>query len=459
MIVMKFGGSSVKNAEAVDRVSGIIQARVAQRPVVVVSATGDTTDELVEILDLLEAGQPGAADIAARIAQSHAELVAEVVTDAQEQEKAREKISAEIARLNDMISAMERLGDVSMRSRDAVLSVGERMSAPILAGSLASRGIDAVYVDPSDVMATDDAYGAAVPDMGLTEQQSLAVIVPLGEQGKVPVIGGYVGRSAKGAITTLGRGGSDLTASVIAKSIAAEALEFWKDVDGILSADPRIVPEATPLAAITFREAQELPFLGSGVLHPASIQPAVEAGIPVRVRNSYRPESPGTEIRKFKPSGMIIDANGGEAGKAVASITCKRRQVLVNLYSTRMIGASGFLRRVFEVFDRLKISVDHIATSEVNITVTLKDTDKLAQLQAELTETAKVDVVRDVGVVSVVGELLSATSGVAAHIFSALKDFNILFITHGGASTNVSMVVRDRDVEAAIRSLHQQLFH
>jgi aspartate kinase len=184
----------------------------------------------------------------------------------------------------------------------------------------------------------------------------------------------------------------------------------------------------------------------------------VEAGIPVRVRNSYRPDSKGTEIRKSKPSGMILEGDPEAASKAVASITYKRHQVLVNVYSTRMLGASGFLRRVFEVFDRLKIPVDHIATSEVNITVTLKDNERLAQLQAELAETAKVDVVRGVGIISVVGEFLSATPGVAARLFGALRDFNIIFITHGGASTNVSFVVQDADVDNAVRCLHGDLF-
>ena len=334
MLVMKFGGTSVKNAEAVDRVSGIISARVSEQPIVVVSATGDTTDRLVEILDLIDNNKSGAMAIAENIEQKHIELIKEVVTDPAQQKIAFGKVEPEIDRLKDMISAMERLGDVSMRSRDAVQALGERMSAPILAASLASRGIDAESVDPAKVIATDNNFGAAKPNFRKTAEQCRNRLVPLCNDGKVPVVGGFVGSNDKGIITTLGRGGSDLTASVIAKSVAASGLEFWKDVDGILTADPRIVPDARPLKEITFEEAAELTFLGSGVLHPASIQPAVEAGVPVTVRNSYKKDSPGTKILKTRPEGKPIET--------AASIAYKKNQALITVYSTRMIGASGF---------------------------------------------------------------------------------------------------------------------
>ncbi|MBN2717094.1 MAG: aspartate kinase [Deltaproteobacteria bacterium] len=450
MLVMKFGGTSVKNAEAVDRVSGIISARVSEQPIVVVSATGDTTDRLVEILDLIDDNKPGAMAIAEVIEQKHIELIKEVVTDAAQQKIAFGKVEPEIDRLKDMISAMERLGDVSMRSRDAVQALGERMSAPILAASLASRGINAVSVDPARVIATDSNFGAAKPDFTQTAAQCQSILVPLCGKGQVPVIGGFVGSNGKGIITTLGRGGSDLTASVIAKSVSASGLEFWKDVDGILTADPRIVPDARPLSEITFEEAAELTFLGSGVLHPASIQPAVEAGVPVTVRNSYRKDSPGTKILKTRPEGV--------ASGTAASIAYKKNQALINVYSTRMIGASGFLRKVFEVFDRLKISVDHIATSEVNITVTVDDGDVVAVLAKELEEVATVTVTHNVSIVSVVGDALRQTAGIGARIFTALKDINILFSTHSGATTNLSVGIENDRLTDAITSLHHHLF-
>ncbi|MBN2343699.1 MAG: aspartate kinase [Deltaproteobacteria bacterium] len=450
MLVMKFGGTSVKNAEAVDRVSGIISARVAEQPIVVVSATGDTTDRLVEILDLLDDNKPGAMAIAESIEAKHLALIKEVVTDEAQQNITFEKVQPEIKRLKDMISAMERLGDVSMRSRDAVQALGERMSAPILAGSLASRGIDAVSVDPGTVIATDSTWGAAKPDFAQTQSQCTSVLVPLCKKGQVPVVGGFVGANPKGIITTLGRGGSDLTASVIARSVAATGLEFWKDVDGILTADPRIVSDAKPLSEITFEEASELTFLGSGVLHPASIQPAVEAGVPVTVRNSYKQDSPGTKILKSRAPNVD--------NTTAASIAYKKNQALINVYSTRMLGASGFLRKVFEVFDRLNISVDHIATSEVNITVTVDDGDVVPVLAKELEEVATVTVTHNVAIVSVVGEALRQTAGIGSKVFTALKDINVLFITHSGATTNLSVVLENERLNDAITSLHAHLF-
>ncbi len=454
MLVMKFGGTSVKNGEAVDRVSGIISARVDRQPIVVVSATGDTTDRLMDILDRIDDNRPGAMAIADDIEAKHHTLIREVVTDSAQQAIAFDKVNAEIRRLKDMVVAMEQLGDVSPRSRDAVAALGERMSAPILAGSLASRGINAVSVDPGTVIRTDANYGMARPDIDVTKQQCLAVLVPLCRSGQVPVVGGYVGATDKGIITTLGRGGSDLTASVIAKCVEASGLIFWKDVDGILTADPRIVKNARPLSRITFEEAAELTFLGSGVLHPASIQPAVEAGIPVTVRNSYKPESEGTAILR----GSRPETGSLPPERAAASITYKKGQALVSIYSTRMLGASGFLRRVFEVFDRLKISVDHIATSEVNITVTVKDGASVDVLAKELEAVATIHVTHGMSIVSVVGESLRTTAGVAARIFTALRDINVRFITHSGATTNLSLVVEDARVNDAIVALHAQLF-
>jgi aspartate kinase len=262
-----------------------------------------------------------------------------------------------------------------------------------------------------------------------------------------------VGSTVEGVTTTLGRGGSDLTSSLVARALGAEGLEYWKDVDGILTADPRIVADARPVARLSFREAAELAFLGAQVLHPASIQPAVEAGVPVRVLNSYRAGSPGTLITMKRSGGPA-----GEPERAVVSIPCKRDQILVNVFSSRMLGASGFLRRVFGVFERLDLSVDHIATSEVNVSVTLGRTRRLAELGSMLGEVADVDVREGVGVVSVVGDRIADTPGVAARLFGALGDINVLLITYGGSGVNLSFVVDDGRVPEAVCRLHDALF-
>jgi len=454
MIVMKFGGTSVKDAEALDRVVSIIASRQDEKPVVVVSALGKTTDTLVALLDAIALGRPGEARmLASDITHHHKEVIGKVLPAGPDRDRAMEILSQALTRLGRLIDGMECLGEVSPRSRDAVLATGELAAAPLLAIFLASRGLPAEPLDPMRIIVTDQSHESAAPDMAETGSRCREAIEPLLRAGRIPVVGGFVGATRQGVTTTLGRGGSDLTASLVARSLEAAALEYWKDVDGILTADPRIVPDARPVPSLTFREAAELAFLGAKVLHPASIQPAVDAGVPVRVRNSFRPESPGT----------VITAAPATAGtplspeQAISSVACKRNQVLVNVYSTRMIGASGFLRKVFEVFDRLGLSVDHIATSEVNVTVTMSPTERLEELKRELGEVAKVDVEPGVGIVSLVGERLTTTPGVGARIFGALKDINIKLVTYGGSGVNLSLVVRDEEVPEAVRSLHQEL--
>jgi aspartate kinase len=454
MIVMKFGGSSVADAAAVDRVATIVEGRLERRPLVVVSALGGTTDVLVSILERLEAGSAREArDRAGSVRAHHEQVIEAVVAAGPHRDAAMEVLEAGMGRLGRLMEGMDCLGEVSSRSRDAVLSLGELVSAPVLAAALASRDLPARAVDPRQVIVTDGAHEAAVPALAECTSRCRDVLAPMLEEGRVPVLGGYVGSSADGITTTLGRGGSDLTASLVARALGAEALEYWKDVDGILNADPGVVPEARPVARLSFQEAAELAFLGARVLHPASIQPAVDAGVPVHVLNSHRAAGPGTIITS--------ELHGGRAegpGQAVVSIACKRDQLLVNLYSTRMLGASGFLSRVFEVFERLGLSVDHIATSEVNVSVTLGQTRRVDELASLLGEVAEVRMEGGMGVVSVVGDRLSDTPGVAARLFTALGDINVHLITYGGSGVNLSFVVENDAVPDAVRRLHRALF-
>ncbi len=454
MIVMKFGGSSVADAAAVDRVAGIIEASLDRSPLVVVSALGGTTDVLVAILEALEAGSTAEARRRAEdVAGHHHEVVDAVVEQGSHRDEARAAIDAGIGRLGRLIEGMDCLGEVSPRSRDAVLALGELMSAPVLAAALGSRGLPAESVDPRQVIVTSEDHEAARPEIASCNERCRTRIQPILDAGRVPVLGGYVGATPGGVTTTLGRGGSDLTASVVARALGAEALEYWKDVDGILTADPHVVPDARPVARLSFQEAAELAFLGAKVLHPASIQPAVEAGVPVHVRNSHRIESPGTLITNQPHGGR---ADGPQ--QAVVSVACKRGQMLVNLYSTRMLGASGFLKRVFKVFEGLDLSVDHIATSEVNVSVTLGETERVDELTARLGRIAEVGVLHGMGVVSVVGDRISETPGVAARLFGALDDINVHLITYGGSGVNLSFVVEEGLVPEAVRRLHGNLF-
>ncbi len=455
MLVMKFGGSSIKDPSAVDRVAGVVGGRLAERPVVVVSALGKTTDSLVSILGHLERGEADMArEIAGMIRDHHERVIEDVVVEKAHAVEAMDAVSFCIARLSRLVEGMELLGEVSDRSRDAVLAMGELMAAPLITAALRSRGLLAQSEDPRALVITSCHHGRAVPDQSASTSRCRELLLPIVEAGRVPVVGGFVGSTADGVTTTLGRGGSDLTASVVARGIEADALEYWKDVDGILTADPGTVPCARPVSVLTFQEAAELAFLGAKVLHPASIQPAVDAGIPVRVKNSFRPDAEGTLITLERPA----DDTSGDPRRSVVSVACKRGQILVNAFSTRMLGASGFLRRVFEVFERLELSVDHIATSEVNVSVTLAPTDRTTELASLLAEVADVRIRTGVGVISVVGEGISRTPGVAAVVFEALGDVNVHLITHGGSGVNLSFVVDDARVAEALRRLHAALF-
>jgi len=454
MIVMKFGGSSLCDRDAVDRVAGIVADRLALRPAVVVSAVGDTTDDLAAVLERVRAGDAhGARDAARAVRLRHEQVMGAVLPEGPERRHAAESLGSVFGKLERLIEGMDCLGEVSPRSSDAVLALGEIAAAPLIASFLSSRGLPAEAVDPREIILTDAAHGRAVPIVDASAARCAGRLRPMLEAGRLPVIGGYVGATAEGVTTTLGRGGSDLTASLVARALGADDLEFWKDVDGILTADPGIVPEARPVPRLSFEEAAELAFLGARVLHPASIQPAVEAGVPVRVKNSYRRDAPGTLITRERSAGPA-----GGPSRAVVSIACKLDQILVNVFSTRMLGASGFLRRVFEVFERLDLSVDHIATSEVNVSVTLCETPRAAELASRLGEVAEVEVRRGVGVVSVVGDRIRATPGVAARLFGALGDINVLLITHGGSGVNLSFVVESGSVPLAVRRLHAALF-
>jgi aspartate kinase len=454
MIVMKFGGSSVKDAAAVDRVAGIIETRREAQPVIVVSALGRTTDTLVEILDALDSGGARRArGLLARLRIHHEDVIAAVVGGEEEREEAMTALEGGLTTLERLVEGMELLGEVSPRSRDAVLASGELMAAPLLAAALRCRGLPAVFVDPREVVVTDETHEGARPDLDECAGRTVEELVPHIEEGRLPVLGGYVGCTPEGTTTTLGRGGSDLTASIIARGLRAQRLEYWKDVDGILTADPTMVEGARVVERLSFEEAAELAFLGAQVFHPAAIQPAVEAGVPVRVLNSYRPEAPGTLIERGGQEGPHADPRA-----AVVSIASKSDQFLLNLYSTRMLGARGFLRKVFEVFENLDISVDHIATSEVNVSVTLAPTDRADDLASILAEVAEVEIKEHMGVVSVVGDRLSVTPGVAGTIFEALSHVNVHLITHGGSGVNLSFVVDSDEVKGVVGRLHEALF-
>ncbi len=435
MIVMKFGGTSVESREAIGRVAGIVCARIHQRPVVVVSAMGKTTNKLLAIAGAAVSGdRAGALEQLDRLRQMH---LTESIGVEQE-------IGQHFDELGELVRGLAVMGEMTPRATDAVSSYGERISSVIVAELFRRCGIDAVHLDSRRVIVTDARHTHAAPIFAETDARLAAIRDMKG----VVVMGGFIGSTMDGVTTTLGRGGSDYTAAIVGAGIGAEEIQIWTDVDGMLTADPTILPGGHRLKTCSFAEAAELAYFGAKVLHPATVIPAIEKNIPVRILNSRRPECEGTLIVAEAPACL----------NAIRSIACKRNITLLNIVSTRMLGAHGFLRRIFEVFDRFETPVDMLATSEVSVSLTIDNTSSLAAIRAELETFAEVSIERDQAIVCLVGDNIRSSPGVAARVFSAVEQINIRMISQGASLLNISFVIAAADLQPAVESLHREFF-
>jgi aspartate kinase len=308
-------------------------------------------------------------------------------------------------------------------------------------------GVPCVHVDSRKVIVTDGRHTQAAPIFAETYRRLKTTVAPLAAQ-KVVVMGGFIGSTEQGVTSTLGRGGSDFTASIVGAGVHAEEIQIWTDVDGMLTADPTIMPGGHRVKVISFAEAAELAYFGAKVLHPATVIPAIEHNIPVLILNSRRPDVPGTRIV----------AETVKGGNAVKSIACKRKITLVNIQSTRMFMAHGFLRRIFEIFDRYETPVDMIATSEVSVSLTIDNTKHLDKIVAEMNDFADVTTEPDQAIVCLVGENIRHTPGVAARAFGSLGGANIRMISQGASLLNIGFVIAEKDLPHAVSSLHAEFF-
>jgi len=342
------------------------------------------------------------------------------------------------------------LGELTARSLDAISGMGERLSCEIVAAALVSRGVDAQAVDGRSVVITDESFGRAIPLAEETGARVREVLLPLVESRTVPVVGGFIGATRRRVSTTLGRGGSDWSAALIGAHLPAEEIQIWTDVDGIMTVDPRVVAGARVLPEVSFEEAAELAYFGAKVLHPATIRPAVEKGIPVRILNSFNPTAPGTVVRR--PAGE--EAPAGEP-RAVAF---KKGITVILISQPRMLMAHGFVARVFEVFNRHRTPVDLIATSEVSISLTVDDPASVPAVREDLAPLGEVDVLDGMAIVSIVGRGFVRRAGLAARIFQALRDVNVVMISFGASDVNLSLVVVESDAERAVKLLHAEFF-
>ena len=448
MIVMKFGGSSVESAEAITRVVSIVADCLPRRPVVVVSAMGKTTNRLLEIADDAARGnRQRALDLTQDLHLFHVKEARQLVS-ADGQAAIEALIWGHFKEIEDLVRGLSVLGELTPRSVDAISAYGERLSSLIVTQAFRFHGLEAEHVDSREVIVTDHRHTHAAPLLDVTYQRIRERVPPLVARGAVVVMGGFIGATEDGVTTTLGRGGSDFSASIVGAGVPAKEIQIWTDVDGMLTCDPRICDGGHRVKTISFAEAAELAYFGAKVLHPATVVPAIEKNIPVLILNSRRPQVEGTRI-----------VNETVHTENVAkSIACKRDITLLNIVSSRMLMAHGFLRRIFEVFDRHQTPVDMVATSEVSVSLTIDNARKLREICEDLVEFAEVSVERGQAIVCLVGENIRHTPGVARRVFGALDRVNVRMISQGASLLNLGFVVAEADLRDAVTALHDEFF-
>jgi aspartate kinase len=442
---MKFGGTSVADPDAVARLISIV--RKERAPVVVVSALAKVTDGLVTVARLAEDGEAQKATVSLRALLDRHLAVATAVTTAS-RGATLAAVRAEFDEAIGLVHALAVLREVSPRSLDAVLSVGEVLSSRIVAAALADQGVASDWIDARRVLVTDAEHNAAAPDMDATRARALEHIAPRTSRGSAVVVGGFIGSTPSGVTTTLGRGGSDYSAAIFGASLDAEEIQIWTDVDGMLTADPRVVSEPRLVPRLTFAEASELAYFGAKVLHPSTILPAVDKNIPVRILNSRRPDNRGT----------LITADGAAAAGELTALACKRDVTVVDITSTRMLMAHGFLRRLFEVFERFKTPVDVVTTSEVSVSVTVDDTRRLDAIVENLRHFAQVSCEPEMAIICAVGENLRSDPMLFARAVTSLGRLPLRLVSQAASRRNITLVLRDADVPEAMHRLHDAFF-
>jgi aspartate kinase len=449
MIVCKFGGTSVQDAEAMTRLAQIIRARRQSQPVVVASAMGKTTNLLLEAAQTAAKGKrQEALDLLTKIKEKHlkeAQRLGIAVTE----DWVFETIQTYFKELRDLVKGLAALGELTPRITDAVASYGERLSTAILTQVLENNGMPAQLLDARECIATDDNFTRAGILFDLTDAAIVEQFRPVIKAGRIPVVQGFIGRTRNGITTTIGRGGSDYSAAIVGAALDADCIQIWTDVDGIMTTDPRMVKEARRIKAISFDEAAELAYFGAKVLHPATLIPAVRKKIPVYVLNSYKPDQEGTLITDEAPS----------CENPVKAIAYKSGITVVNVASTRMLMTYGFLKRIFDTFEHFKVPVDVVATSEVSVSLTVDETSALWDIVTELKKIGDVNVEGSKAIVCCVGDNLKNIPGVPCIAFGALQDIKIQMISQGASAINITFVIDEDRLPDAVRGLHDAFFN
>ncbi len=442
--VMKFGGSSVANAACMRQVGEVVKEALPASPLVVLSAMGKTTDALFRagqaaVKGDLDGALAEAAALFLRTREALKDLLggpAPIVV--------AEQLAAMESELQLLLRGVALLRELTPRSMDAIASTGERLSTRVFAAYLERAGVPVTHLDAREVVRTDATFGCGAPQQPAIKALAAERLAPFVGPGRVVVTQGYIGATEDGTTTTLGRGGSDYSAALLGAALGAEEIQIWTDVEGVLTADPRVVAAARPIKRLSFAEAAELAAFGAKVLHPATVQPAVDAGIPVTVRHTGRPQGAFTTI-----TGEV-----SATGRPITALASRAPITVLTVHSTRMLAQAGYLGRLFEVFGRLGVSVDLVATAENSVSLTVNAGAPLGPLLAELRQFATIQVAERRAIVAVVGERLRSTPRIGVRVFAALEDINVEMISMGSSEINLSLVVREEDAAPAVQRLH-----
>jgi aspartate kinase len=445
---MKFGGTSVGDVAAFERVFHIVSTQFDRHPVVVVSAMTKVTDALLDAFEIAKKGDPQAAfeSLDAHF-ERHGDVCMHFIAgDAvtafnNELEFSRRELS-------DLLTRVSRRSLPVQMLKDAIVAYGEQLSSRLLTEVLKAKGVSARHVDSRRVIVTDDEFGAAQALIDQTNELVKLELKPIISAGEVPIMGGFIAANRAGETTTLGRGGSDYTAALVAAALGARELQIWTDVTGVMTCDPRICSDARTIPVLSYEEAAELAYFGAKVLHPKTIKPAVDNSIPVRVCNTFEPKEVGT---------MVL-ADSAEAPNKIKSIAHKKKITILRITSARKLGSYGFMSALFQVFERYRTVIDVISTSEVSVALTLDNTAEIEKIVTELKRLGEVEVEDGYAVICVVGDGLRATTGLASSVFSTINDVNVALISHGASSVNLTFVVEEKYAPYVISRLHGAFF-
>lgn len=444
MIVLKFGGTSVQDSGAMDQALDIVLPYLPKGVVLVSSAMAGVTNTLVSLIEAVKKQDSDQSEVLLQELRSRHDAVLSAAAQGQALNEGQKLVDKHLSDLNALIKGSLLLNECSSRVHDAVLAMGELLSTSILWARCLQRGLDAELLDARKLVVTDSNFGEAGVLHGPTRQRIRDHVSP--RPNRLLIAQGFIGANESGVTTILGRGGSDYSGSIFGAALEAEEIQIWTDVNGIMTTDPRKVPNARSIPEITYAEAAELAFFGAKVVHPATIQPAVERGIPVLVKNTKNPSHPGTVIHQKAP------------GSGLRAIAGRKGATLITVSSSRMLNAYGFLRRIFEIFDRHQMSVDLVATSEVSVSMTVEDKRDLTILVGDLEAVGSVKVETNVAILCLVGQDLWKDNRLVARVFDAIPDFPVRMISLGSSEINLSMVLRASDLDSAVAAVHSAFF-